>query len=148
MSVVTTSILVPAPAHEVWELIMDPARLKDWVTIHRRLDRADDGPPRAGYEMEQRICLRGVEFKVRWELVDCQSDRRAVWEGRGPARSRAHTEYLLHDEDGGTRFDYRNDFRAPLGPLGAAASRALVGGLPEREAKRSLDRLRSLFAQS
>jgi carbon monoxide dehydrogenase subunit G len=147
MSVVTTSILVPAPAHEVWEVIMDPTRLKDWVTIHRRLDRADDGPPRPGYEMEQHICLRGVEFKVRWELVDCKADQRAVWEGRGPARSHAHTEYRLRDEDGGTRFDYHNEFRAPLGPLGAAASRALVGGVPEREAKRSLDRLRSLFSE-
>jgi hypothetical protein len=45
--------------------------------------------------------------------------------------------------DGGTRFDYRNEFRAPLGPVGAILSRALVGGIPEREAKRTLERLRA-----
>jgi len=66
-----------------------------------------------------------------------------VWEGRGPARSRARTEYILSPEDDGTRFAYRNEFHAPLGPVGAIVSRALVGGMPEREAKRTLDRLRA-----
>jgi hypothetical protein len=123
-------------------MIMDPARLKDWVTIHRRLVHADDGPPRVGYEMDQQIHLRGVSLLVHWKLVECDAGRRAVWEGRGPARSRAHTEYLLRDDGNGTDFDYRNEFRPPLGPIGALASRALVGGMPEREAKRTLDRLR------
>jgi hypothetical protein len=66
-----------------------------------------------------------------------------VWEGRGPARSRARSEYLLSAENGGTRFDYRNEFRPPLGPVGALVSRALVGGIPEREARRTLERLRA-----
>jgi hypothetical protein len=46
--------------------------------------------------------------------------------------------------NGGTRFAYRNEFKAPLGPLGAVASRALVGGLPEREAKATLQNLKNL----
>ena len=87
--------------------------------------------------------MRGVSLDVHWKLVECDRARRAVWEGRGPARSRARTEYLLRADDGGTRFDYRNEFRPPLGPIGALASRALVGGMPEREAKRTLDRLRA-----
>ena len=62
-----------------------------------------------------------------------------MWEGRGPARSRARTNTSCTGEDGGTRFDYRNEFHPPLGPVGAIVSRALVGGMPEREAKRSLD---------
>ena len=33
----------------------------------------------------------------------------------------------------------------PLGPLGALASRALVGGMPEREATHTLERLRALL---
>jgi hypothetical protein len=50
--------------------------------------------------------------------------------------------------DGGTRFDYRNEFHAPLGPVGAIVSRALVGGMPDREAKRTLTRLRALLERS
>jgi hypothetical protein len=143
MSLVTASTRIAAPREDVWKMVMDPKRLQDWVTIHRRLVRADDGPPRVGYEMEQQIHLRGVSVVVHWQLVECKLGERAVWEGRGPARSRAHTEYALRSEDGATCFDYRNDFRPPLGPIGALASRALVGGMPEREAKRTLERLRA-----
>jgi len=122
---------------------MDPERLGDWVTIHRRLVYADEGPPRVGYEMDQQLHLRGVNLEVHWKLIDCRTDELAIWEGRGPARSHARTEYILTADGDGTRFDYRNEFRAPLGPLGAIVSRALVGGMPEREAKRTLIRLRT-----
>ncbi len=121
---------------------MDPRRLREWVTIHRKLLHADDGPARVGYEMDQQIHLRGVSVDVHWKLVECDPCRKAVWEGRGPARSRARTEYVLHEDGDGTRFDYRNEFHPPLGVVGALASRALVGGMPEREAKRTLDGLR------
>lgn len=124
-------------------MVMDPHRLGDWVTIHRRLVHADEGPPRVGYEMDQQLRVRGVSLEVHWRLVDCVADERAVWEGRGPARSRARTEYTLRAESGGSRFDYRNEFHPPLGPVGALVSRALVGGMPEREARRTLDRLRT-----
>jgi len=143
MSLVTASILLAAPPGEVWKIVMDPARLGEWVTIHRKLVHADDGPPRVGYTMDQQIHLRGVSLVVHWTLVECRPGERAVWEGRGPARGHAHSEYILSAEDGGTRFDYRNDFRPPLGPVGALVSRALVGGMPEREATRTLQRLRA-----
>jgi uncharacterized protein YndB with AHSA1/START domain len=144
VSEVSTSIQIAAPPEQVWALAMDPDRLHEWVTIHRRLHGHDNGPPREGYEMEQTLHLRGVNFKVHWELVACDAGRHAEWHGRGPARSHAETEYRLTEVDGGTRFDYRNVFKAPLGPLGAVASRAIVGGLPRREADASLRKLKAL----
>jgi uncharacterized protein YndB with AHSA1/START domain len=138
MSEVITSITIDAPPEKVWEVVMDPHRLEEWVTIHRKLNSASKD------EMEQTLHLRGVNFHVRWELEECEAPTHAVWRGRGPARSHAETEYRLTAVDGGTRFAYRNAFKAPLGPLGAAASRALVGGLPEREAHQSLRNLKSL----
>jgi uncharacterized protein YndB with AHSA1/START domain len=145
MSTVTASVQIAATPAEVWKIAMDPRRLGDWVTIHRELRHADDGPPRIGFEMDQRVHLRGVSLDVHWRLVECEPDRHAVWEGRGPARSKALTEYILKPSQDGTRFDYRNEFHAPLGPVGALASRALVGGMPEREAIRTLERLRVLL---
>jgi len=145
MSSVTASAHLPATPEQVWDTVMDPLRLADWVTIHRGLRHADSGPVRVGYEMNQQIHLRGVTVDVHWQLVECEPARLAVWEGQGPAHSRARTEYALRPETGGTRFDYRNEFRAPLGPIGALASRALVGGIPEREARRTLQRLGELL---
>jgi uncharacterized protein YndB with AHSA1/START domain len=148
MSRVDTSITIAAEPQKVWETVMDPKRLDKWVTIHRRLVHADRSDPKVGFHMDQCIHLRGVTLEVHWELVECDPCRRAVWEGRGPARSRAHTEYLLKPLDGGrTRFDYRTEFHAPLGSFGAIVSRALVGGIPLREANRSLERLKGQIEQ-
>lgn len=144
MTEVVTSIDIAAPPERVWALAMDPNCLSEWVTIHRRLHGHDDGPPRKGFAMEQTLHLRGVNFKVHWELVAFDDGHHAEWHGRGPARSHAETEYRLTPIDGGTRFDYRNVFTAPLGPLGRVASRALVGGLPRREADASLRKLKAL----
>jgi hypothetical protein len=144
VTVVTTSIDIAAPPEAVWDIVMDATRLGDWVTIHRKLNVAPDQPLHRGAHMEQTLCLRGVNFKVRWELEACDAPNHALWAGHGPARSHARTEYTLAAADGGTHFAYRNEFRPPLGPLGAAASRALVGGVPAREAQRSLERLKAL----
>jgi uncharacterized protein YndB with AHSA1/START domain len=144
MSEIHASIDIAASPQQVWDVVLDPRRLEKWVTIHRRLGHAPSGTPRRGDEMEQTLSLHGVRFRVRWELETCESPTHAIWIGHGPARSHAETEYRLRADDGGTRFDYRNEFRAPLGPLGALASRAIVGGLPQREADASLAKLKAL----
>jgi uncharacterized protein YndB with AHSA1/START domain len=142
---VTADINIAAPPERVWEIVMDPSRFGDWVTIHRRVDKVDDGPPREGMRMDQTLCLRGANFKVKWELAECEGSRHATWEGRGPMHSSARTVYDLADDgNGGTQFHYTNEFKAPGGPFGAAASRLVVGGLPEREAHRSLEQLKRL----
>ena len=116
------------------------------MTIHRRVNRHDDGEPREGYEMVQTLHLRGANFKVRWTLTEADRPGRATWEGRGPAHSYARTAFALREVSGGrTRFDYENEFKAPGGFLGAAASRVLVGGVPQREAQNSLRRLKALI---
>lgn len=140
MSDVATSIDIDAPIEDVWKTVMDPTRLAEWVTIHRRLvSHSED-------EMVQVLHLRGANFKVKWHLDSSTPPHRATWKGRGPARSHAETEYRLSDNGkGGTRFDYRNEFKAPLGPLGAVAGNALVGGLPAKEADASLRKLKALM---
>jgi uncharacterized membrane protein len=147
MTVVKASIEIDAPPDAVYEKVLDPACLSKWVTIHRRVNTSDSGEPRKGYEMNQTLCLRGANFKVAWTLTEAEEGRKATWEGRGPAHSYARTAYRLSPVDGGerTRFDYENEFKAPGGIIGAAASRVLVGGVPQREANRSLQNLKSLI---
>ena len=146
MTLVRASIEIDAPRERVYDYTLDPAHLDEWVTIHRRVNARDAGPPREGYEMDQTLHLRGANFKVHWTLTEADRPDRATWEGRGPAHSYARTSYVLQpSENGGTRFDYENEFKAPGGLIGAAASRMLIGGLPEREARRTLERLKALL---
>ena len=80
--------------------------------------------------MEQTLHLRGVNFQVHWELEDVRKGRHAEWTGAARRARTRRPNTGSRPVDGGTRFAYRNEFKAPLGPLGAVASRALVGGLP------------------
>jgi carbon monoxide dehydrogenase subunit G len=142
---VKASVQIDAPPEEVWRTVLDPNRLGEWVTIHRKVNHADPGEPRKGFQMDQTLCLRHANFKVHWTLTEAERPHRATWEGKGPAGSYARTSYRLRSDGDGTHFEYENEFKAPGGFLGAAASRAIIGGVPEREANRSLSRLKSLL---
>lgn len=144
MSAVEVELFIDAPPEKVWEVALDPERLADWVTIHRSLGDHDDPPAFEGFRMSQTMTLRGVPLTVNWELVRCEQPSYAEWAGKGPARSRATTSYRLTPEGSGTLFRYRNEFRTPLGPLGAVAQKAVAGDIPESEAIASLERLRGI----
>jgi carbon monoxide dehydrogenase subunit G len=146
MSTVHAQIDIEAPIQKVWETIMDPNRLKDWVTIHRAVKDVSDYPMRRGSTMEQVLHIRGVSFHVHWTLTAVNSPNHANWEGHGPAHSLARISYELSgDGDGPTRFDYTNTFAPPGGKLGNMASHLIVDATSEREAHNSLARLKALL---
>src|SRR5581483_7138422 len=103
MSEVTASIEIDAPPERVWDVVMDPERLGEWVTIHRKLLSHSDTA------MAKVLCIHHVNFHVNWELASATRPREATWKGRGPARSKAETAYRLEPRDGGTCFHYRNE---------------------------------------
>ena len=147
MTAVTASIDIAVPPQRVWDVIMDPAHFGDWVTIHRKLGRVDSGALREGFEVEQTLCLHRANFKVHWSLAQCDAPHHAVWEGKGPAGSHARIVDKLAPLDGGgrTRFDYLNEYYQPGGFLGRMAGRVLVFGTAEREAAKSLARLKAFL---
>jgi uncharacterized protein YndB with AHSA1/START domain len=146
MSVVHIETKINAPIERVWETVMDPSQLEQWVTIHRAVKNVSDGPLRRGSTMDQVMHLVGISFQVHWTLVDVDEPMHAEWDGRGPAHSRARIRYELSaDSEGGTEFEYFNDFTPPGGRLGVVASRVIVGAASEREANRSLQKLKALL---
>jgi uncharacterized membrane protein len=149
MSIVHVNARIRAPVQEVWETVMDPSRLKDWVTIHRAVRDVSSNPLRRGSTMDQTLHLRGVTFRVHWTLVDVNAPNHAEWEGLGPAHSQARIRYELSaDGDDATVFDYTNEFTPPGGRLGSAASKIVVGAASEREARNSLERLKALLEKN
>lgn len=146
MSTVQVKTEINAPIERVWEVVMDPERLKDWVTIHRSLKDVSDTPLRKGAMMDQILHMRGVSFRVHWTLADMREPNHAEWEGRGPAHSTARIRYELSSNgEDKTAFDYTNEFTPPGGRLGHVASRVIVGAASEREAENSLQRLKTLL---
>jgi uncharacterized protein YndB with AHSA1/START domain len=146
MSSVQAEIQIAAPIERVWETIMDPDQLHDWVTIHKSIANASPTPLRRGATMDQTMQVRGLTFKVHWELISVDAPHEARWEGAGPARSKAMIGYELSSkEDGQTVFRYTNEFQPPGGRLGNVAGRMIVGATSQREANNSLSRLKALL---
>lgn len=142
---VSVTILLAASPQRVWETVMDPSQLERWVTTHDSVAGGASGPLREGDAFTQRMRLAGKSFDVDWRVVEADEPHLARWEGEGPAGSRAQVRYRLEAEDGGTRFDYRNEFALPGGGLGKLAGGLLAAAPGKREASRSLERLRTLL---
>jgi carbon monoxide dehydrogenase subunit G len=142
---VERTIDIEAPRDQVWETLMDPNCLEDWVSIHKSLKEAPDGELRKGSELTQCLHLAGTNFNVHWEVKEADRPNRAVWEGRGPMRSKAGVIYELEENgDGRTRFHYTNEFKSPGGPFGRFVDR-ITGGTAERAADKTLANLKQLL---
>jgi carbon monoxide dehydrogenase subunit G len=142
---VTSSIEIGAPAGTVWDVVMDPAQLGDWVSAHKSVEWAG-GELTKGDSFRQTLRLGGVDTRIEWAVVELDSPRRAVWEGRGPARSVAHVVYALSEPRRGvTRFEYSNAFELPGGAVGRLAGRVASASKGRREAEKSLAALKELI---
>jgi carbon monoxide dehydrogenase subunit G len=143
---VARDITIKAPPEKVWRVLMDPRRLKEWVSIHQKLKSAPDGQLEEGDQLVQCLRLSHKNFDVKWHVKQADKPHKAVWEGRGPIRSKASVVYELRaDDDGGTRFHYENEFKSPGGPLGGFIADRAFQGTSEREADKTLKSLKRLL---
>jgi uncharacterized protein YndB with AHSA1/START domain len=142
---VDETVFLAVEPERVWETVMDPSQLERWVTAHDSVSGAGPGPVAEGDSFTQKLRLAGKGFEVEWRVVEADAPRLARWEGDGPAGSTARVSYRLEPEDGGTRFEYRNEFALPGGALGKVAGGLLSAAPGKREARRSLERLRALL---
>ena len=140
---VERSIEIAAPPDAVYDVVMDPARLEEWVTVHKELLHAPNGVLEEGDELAQKLKVAGQGFKVKWTVAKAERPRDVEWEGRGPMGTKARVSYDLEPREDGTCFNYVNEYELPGGAAGRVAGRA-VASAAKREMKRSLDRLKEM----
>jgi uncharacterized membrane protein len=142
---VERNIRIDAPAQRVYDVVMDPGRLKDWVTIHHHLEDAPSGQLRQGSKLTQCLKLAGRKFNVRWTVVENDPCKRVVWEGRGPVASHARVTYEFGDSSNHERtdFSYTNEYDLPGGPLGRIAERT-VARVTQKELENTLQKLKAI----
>lgn len=144
MAKVEDTIRIEASPEKVWEVIMDPDRLGDWVTAHRDSEDAPGGVLTKGDSFKQKLQVVGPSFKVRWKVVEADAPSLAVWEGKGPGGTKADVRYELSEEDGGTSFAYSNSFELPGGPLAGIGSK-IAGAPAAKHSRESLENLKKLL---
>jgi carbon monoxide dehydrogenase subunit G len=135
---------IAASPERVYEVVMDPQRLEEWVTIHHSLRGAPDGELAEGSELVQCLRLAGKKFDVHWTVVEDDCPNHVVWRGRGPVRSEATVVYDFERDGEGTEFAYTNEYKLPGGMLGKFGARA-TSRFTARELDRSLERLKELL---
>jgi carbon monoxide dehydrogenase subunit G len=141
---VERTVELAAPPQKVYDLVMDPHRLHEWVTIHHHLESAPARQLEKGDEVLQCMKLVGRKFKVRWTVVENRPCEHVVWEGKGPVFSHARVIYEFEpNDDGGTRFSYTNEYDVPGGPLGRLAS-STVTRVTGKEVDGSLQKLKAI----
>jgi uncharacterized protein YndB with AHSA1/START domain len=141
---VEREIHIDVEPDRVYDLVMDPSRLEEWVTIHEELKEAPSGQLRKGSELVQRLKLAHRRFNVHWKVAEADRPTKVVWEGQGPVHSKAKVAYEFAPNGQGTTFRYLNQFDLPFGPLGKVAG-ATVRRASVRETDRSIERLKQLL---
>jgi carbon monoxide dehydrogenase subunit G len=132
-----------ASPEQVWNVLMDPDHLGDWVTIQDELEEAPSGDLERGSTLVQRVKVAGRRFTLRWTVVEADKPNRAVWEGEGPLGTAATVVYELGKNGGTTHFHYTNEYALPGGLIGKLAGAAIVGA-SGHEANKTLKRLKRL----
>jgi carbon monoxide dehydrogenase subunit G len=135
---------IGAPPERVYNLVMDPRQLEDWVTIHDHLEDAPPGQLQEGSNLTQCLRLAGRKFHVRWQVVENRPCELVVWEGRGPVASHAQVAYRFEPNGAGTRFTYMNEYELPGGWLGRIAERT-VSRVTAKEVDATMQKLKSLL---
>jgi carbon monoxide dehydrogenase subunit G len=137
-------IHIDAAPEAVYDKLMDPNCLGEWVTIQDKLLEAPDGDLERGDELVQRCKVAGRKFKLCWRVDQADRPRKTIWTGRGPLGAKARVTYDLAANDGGTDFTYTNEYDLPGGPVGRLAGRAVIGA-SGAEADQTLKRLKDLI---
>lgn len=137
------SIEIAVPPERVFDTIMDPRRLGDWVTIHAGLHDPPDQLSE-GAELSQSLRIAGRTFRVEWLVARVERPGAVSWEGCGPLGTKARVHYSFSQRNGGTCFDYVNEYDFPGGPLGRLGAKAFER-TAIKEADRSLARLKGLL---
>lgn len=141
---VERDIEIAASPEDVYDLIADPNRLGEWVTIHQHVDGNAPDELIEGARMTQCLKLAGRNFKVRWTVVQSDRPHLLAWEGKGPLRSRAKVLNTLAPTDTGTHFSYVNEYSLPGGPLGNMAG-PVVRRVTASEVDSTLQKLKELL---
>lgn len=140
---VERQIHLDATPEAVYDLVMDPSRLGDWVVIQDELVESPGRILEKGDRLVQRLKVAGQRFEVAWNVTRADRPTQVEWDGTGPLGTGARVAYGMTLEDSGTLFDYMNEYELPGGIAGRLAGRA-VAAVAGREAEKTLERLKKL----
>jgi uncharacterized membrane protein len=138
------AIHIERSPNEVFAVLTDLDRLPDWATVVIETREVSDRPLRAGCTFRQRIRVLGREIESEWRIADYDPPRTVGYEASAPDGGTLTMQQTVSPSDGGSEVKLLLDYELPGGVLGELLDRAVVEAQNEKEAERSLQRLKRL----
>jgi hypothetical protein len=132
---------IAASQRHVWKVLCEFERFDQWGAWVRHVRRVDrPAGLGAAYDERSRLLLP-FRAEHRWRLIEFDPPRRQVHRVESAALLAVFDRvFELRDEGGdATTLTVTLDYRAPLGPVGRAADRALWARVQRRRAEAMLD---------
>ena len=139
---VGSAVTVAAPAGDVWDLLVRPARIPEWNEVHAGFAGPVPETLATGTGYRQQVRMLGMGMTLAWQVVEVDPGRLLVQAAEGPAGMRVTTSYGLAAEAGGTRVTLASRFEG--GPAATAFAPA-VQKYGQKQADRSVAALARLL---
>jgi uncharacterized protein YndB with AHSA1/START domain len=130
---------------DVFEVLRDPRNLARWVTILEGVSGAPQRPLRAGDGFEQRLRVMGAHLGSRWEASNVEPPREIRYEATVRIEIPVSMVQRIRSSRNGSRVELEVEYELPGGLAGDVLDRAFVKRRTQRDAERSLRRLKRLL---
>ena len=145
MTRIERSMEIQRPPEEVFALLRDAGSLARWVTILVETRHAPGRPIETGDEFEQTVRIMGAHLDSRWKVGGLETPREIRYDATVVVELPVSMIQRIRSSEGGSKVDLEVDYELPGGLVGDVLDRAFVKRRTQRDAERSLRRLKHLL---
>ena len=142
MTVISSSIDIPAPPDKVWEAITDLNVYGQWMTLHAAFPEGVPDKLEQGTSYKEKVKVLGMPGDVAWTVTEYDEARRIALDGEGPMGTKVRAVFVLEETGEGSKVAYESEFGgAALAPLQGAIDKEA-----QKAGEESLQKLRETVA--
>jgi carbon monoxide dehydrogenase subunit G len=127
----------------VWEVVSDPARFEEWMTLHVKWKGDVPTEFSEGSQVSEVVSMLSMPNTITWTVDEYQPPRKVTLSGTGMAGVKATIKLDVEPAGEGSEFSLSAQFEGQMivGALGKAIEKE---GL--KQVEESVDKLKSLLA--
>lgn len=142
MPKVSVSTGAAASPEQVWQLLVDPARVPEWNTMHEGFTGEVPAALGEGTAYRQKVKLMGMPAEMAWKVTAAVAAERLEQSGDGPMGVKAKNRFMIEPAEQGSRITYEMEF---IGPALAGPMAGMLEKQAGASAKQSLEKLTTLL---
>jgi uncharacterized protein YndB with AHSA1/START domain len=144
MTRIEHAIDIAAPAERVFHELETWDGLRRWSTI--TVDHTGPGNcSHVGQTFEQTIRVAGVDLRTDWVVTEYEPPNLIAYRATGPGHSEMRMRQQVTATTSGSRLDLEVEYELPAGRLGGIVDLLYARRRNQREAERTLTRLKNLL---